>query len=401
MTHPFTTYPAPAQSGLKTPDPADLWDYLVSKGLSGGDATRHVLRVLQNAPANVQREYLKDVDPGALASFGLGAADMMSFGLGDQFARKLEGQEAVDTQQAAKANHPTAHVGGEIAGLIGPAGVEHVLAKAGVIVPGAVGRLVAKIASKPARAVAKTAMNAAAGAAYAGAQAAGHTEGGLAPRLQAAEHAAPAGAVLGGALPWLIGGAVAGKRFAGKLAGPVADFVAGESPALAPKAVPSSHFAGGVLDDIAQAAADKAAGRLSPQDFNTAMEVAGRQMRGEPAPSGLLGPRLTPIPGQAQGLLGPEGISPPPKAAYPPSLSEMQGYNTAPGRPGHPVWRGEAAPTRSVRTEPLTPSVEPTDPMRALLRKQSASKLRATLAKPETPSAVRQLIQVELKRRRA
>jgi len=419
MTAPFTTYPAPAQSGIKTPDPADLWDYLVSKGLSEGDATRHVLRVLQNAPAEVQRQYLKDVDPGKLASFGLGAADMMSFGLGDQFARKLEGQEALDTQQAAQANHPTAHLLGEVAGLVGPAGIEYGLAKAGVIAPTALGRYIANIASRPARAAARTAVNAATGAAYAGAQAAGRTEGGLAPRAQAAGRAAPLGALIGGALPLAVSGAKAtlggwGNRLLDNLAGKTPAAVA-MTPEAAQAAIQREMGAARVPGSPPNPASVEAirlheAGKISAAEMSRRIGLTLGQ-----EPAGLLQPRLTPMPGQPQGLLGPEGISPAPRPSYPPTLAEMQGFNTAPrevipraGKPGHPVWQGEGSPTRSpeVRAgEPLVPSKHdvppPSIPSGAakILRGQSFAKLKATLALPETPQAVKQLILAEFQRR--
>lgn len=383
---PFTTYPAPAQSGLKTPDPADLWDYLVHKGLSEGDATRHVLRVLGNAPAEVQRQYLKDIDPGKLASFGLGAADMMSFGLGDQFARKLEGQEAIDTQQAAKANHPTAHLLGEVAGLIGPAGIEYGLARAGLLTPTIVGKTIRAIASKPVRVAARTVANAAAGAGYAAAQAAGHAEPGK--RLQAAGQAAPIGAGVGAVLPFALGSLMAGKRLAGRLTGPIADFVAGEGPAAAAKApAVSQHVAGGVLDDISQAIADRQAGRISEQDLNTALEAAGNQRAGTaPLPLSLTpSPKVPPDPlnvptFRRRGLLSPDAV---PAA-----------------KPGHPIFYGEGSPTRSPEVrggEPLTPSANPE--VAAALQNAPYDKLQAALRLPETPQVVKNLILIEIQRR--
>src|SRR6266705_1906519 len=163
--------------------PADLWEQLVRAGLPKADATRHVLRVVGNTPEQIQADYVKDIDPGKLASFGLGAADMASFGLGDQAARALWGKEATETQQAAEQLHPTAHLAGEIAGAISPLALERGLAAAGVkVAPTAIGAAVRGIQNLPARALAKTALNAATGAGYAAAQAAGRTEGGLGPR---------------------------------------------------------------------------------------------------------------------------------------------------------------------------------------------------------------------------
>src|SRR5437868_15444462 len=95
------------------PNPADLWEHLVRAGLTKADATRHVLRVVGNTPEKIQADYLKQVDPGKLASFGLCAADTASYGLGDQAARASCGKEAIDTQQAAGQLHPTDHPIGE------------------------------------------------------------------------------------------------------------------------------------------------------------------------------------------------------------------------------------------------------------------------------------------------
>lgn len=214
---------APAQPQV---DPADLWDWLVYRGLSEKDATAHVLRVVANSPDKVREQYLKDIDPGKLASFGLGMADMMSFGLGDQAARKLLGETATMTQEQAKAQHPTAHLAGEIAGVLTPAGAELALVKAGKLTPSALRLAINAIKSKTLRAGAKTAMNAAIGAGYAGAQAAGRTEGGIGERARAAGQAAPYGAAAGAALPIaLAAGAQAVSpvsRYVGRVVGRIA-----------------------------------------------------------------------------------------------------------------------------------------------------------------------------------
>lgn len=400
MTVPFTTYPAPVQSGFKTPDPADLWDYLVHKGLSEKDATRHVLLTIQNSPEVTRREYLKDVDPGKLAAIGLGAADMMSFGLGDQFARKLEGQEAVDTQEAASALHKGAHTVGEVLGLVGPAAVEFGLAKAGVIVPTAIGRTIRAIASKPVRLAARTVANAATGAGFAAAQAAGHAEPGK--RLQAAEQAAPIGAGVGAVLPFALGSLLAGKRLAGRLTGPIADFVAGEGPAAAAAKMPqaSQHVAGGVLDDISQALADRKAGSLSEEGFNTAMEVAGQQRAGTaPPPLSLApSPRLPQDPMDIPAFMrqttavrpsNPQGL-----------LAPTQAAERVMGKPNHPIWQGEGSPTMSAEVrggQPLLPSANPA--VAKMLESAPYPKLQAALRLPETPQVVKNLILIEIQRR--
>lgn len=181
--------------------PADAWEALVRKGVPKADATKHVLRQIANQPEAVQAQYLKDVDPGKLASFGLGAADMMSFGLGDQVARKLLGETARMTQTQAQAQHPTAHTLGEVAGFVGPAAAEIGLTKAGKLAPSAIRASVNAIKSRAGRIAAKAALNAIEGATLAGAQAAGRTEGGVGERAKAAAQAAPYGAAAGVAVP--------------------------------------------------------------------------------------------------------------------------------------------------------------------------------------------------------
>lgn len=203
--------------GTKDFDPQKAWESLVRKGLSKEEAAKHVLRSVLNQPREIAQQYLKDIDPGALASFGLGMADMMSFGLGDQIARKLDEEvvsagkpelshHAAETQAVAGELHPSAHVAGEIAGLLTPIGVERALAKAGVsMVPMALTKFIRALQNPYLRWGGKTALSAAEGAAYAGAQAAGRKEGDLGERLDAAKEAAPygaaAGAVLQNALP--------------------------------------------------------------------------------------------------------------------------------------------------------------------------------------------------------
>lgn len=393
---------APVQPQFK---PADIWESLVDHGLSEKDATRHVMLAIANQPEQIRRQYLKDVDPGKLASFGLGAADMMSFGLGDQAARALLGQEATDTQDAAKANHPTAHLLGEVAGVVGPAAVEYAGAKAGVVVPTALGRAVRAITSKPGRAVARTALRATEGAALAGAQAAGRTEGSIGTRAKAAAQAAPWGAAAGTLLPLATDAAIEALQPLARYAKRVGARVAGEGAAkAAPRAGLLMHTAGDAVSDIAQAQADFAAGRISRADLDAAMDYARLQMRGN---EGLLAatPRIQPDaldvptfqrrpspPIQNGGLLAPGPASEP----------------LVHGKPGHPVWRGEGSATRSAEVrdyEPLVPSKnelrfpEPSAQASKLLRKQSFAKLQAAIANPETPEGVRDLIRAELQRR--
>lgn len=201
-------------NGTRDFDPQKAWEALIGKGLSKEEAAKHVLRQVLNQPREIAAQYLKDIDPGALASFGLGMADMMSFGLGDQIARKLDQESeaagmgsngAALTQAAASANHPTAHTVGEVAGALTPLGAEALLTKAGVMAPMALTKFIGAIQNPYLRWGGKTALSAAEGALYAGAQAGGRKEGDLGERLDAAKDAAPygaaAGAVLQNALP--------------------------------------------------------------------------------------------------------------------------------------------------------------------------------------------------------
>src|SRR5439155_6139191 len=239
---PIMSLPKPP---IHTAGDADLWQSLVTRGLSADEATRHVLlrrrAAFMNLPETKARDYLKDVDPGALASFGLGAADMMSFGLGDQAARALE-PEAGLTQQSAQQEHPAAHLAGEITGLLVPGLGQLGLAKAGVkVAPTAIGAAVRGIESRVGRAAAQTALRAAEGAGYAGAQAAGRTQGTLAERARAGIGAAPYGAAAGIALPFAVSGVKAAfspfvNRFLNNLAGEGPGKIAGTIAPAAPAA---------------------------------------------------------------------------------------------------------------------------------------------------------------------
>jgi len=325
-------------------DPQAAWEALVRKGVSREEAAQHVFRQVQNQPPDVRQQYLKDVDPGTLASFGLGAADAMSFGLGDQVAKTpfavptpwgmftnspLDASAAKDTQTAAMQEHPTAHTLGEIAGVIGPAGAEYGLAKAGVLAPTAVGRALGRISNRPLRAAANTGVNALMGAGYAGAQAAGHTEGSLGERLQSAELPAAVGAVLGAGLPIAVG---AGKAGVGGFGNRWLDNVAG------PVTAPASKVDLGTLNN-----------------FDLTTEGVGTLRPQYPATRTLEDPLEVPtylrrrtLEQQVQDLT-PSGAAPT-VPTEPPAVG---------GRPGHPLWYGEKAPTRSPEVRggaPLTPS---------------------------------------------
>ena len=430
---PVAASPAPRRSSARKPkiqrsatpasqmEDAALWESFVQRGISKEQATRHVLLLRQSQNRDQRAEFLKDIDPGMLASFGLGAADMMSFGLGDQIARAIE-PEAQMTQEAAQAEHPGAHLLGEVAGLAAPAGVAKglTLLGRGAFEAPTIVRAAQGIRSTGGRALAKTAINATAGAGLAGAQAAGHTEGGIEPRLQAAESAAIPGAVVGAALPWVLGAAgAAGSRLkgvAGRVAGvgPV-EATAVEAPVAA---VAETPLIGGMREEtirrqlarqgfdpaaidkvIAQARGNVPAATPRAAEAGTSMDVPTYQRRGTPMPSHA----VRNMPNRPAVLATLEG--PPTKPFVEPGITDIGDFRARQSfvepsirsggrytknfrsrgaasqlnpeqeqalsrllrerlenspRPGHPIYRGGPAPTRSAEVrggEPLTPSV--------------------------------------------
>src|SRR5947208_2968153 len=263
---------SPPDGHWATSSDAELWQHLVDRGVPQDQANRHILIRRQATVGNLPENIKRELDPGALASFGLGTVDMASFGVGDQVARALE-PEAELTQRLAGELHPTAHLLGEVTGLLSPLALEKILTLAGVrIAPTAIGAAVRGIKNVAGRAAAKTALNAAIGAGYAGAQAAGRTEGGLAPRLAAVKQAVPAGAAAGVLAPWVAASLGAAGS---KVIGPIVKRVAGpttEVPAarglVNPRVVESlkqriAEPLGGPLDDLVKAERDFAAGKLT------------------------------------------------------------------------------------------------------------------------------------------
>lgn len=251
-------------------DPAALWETLVDHGLSEEQATRHVKLVLAQPQTQEQatRQYLKDVDPGKLASFGLGAADMMSFGLGAQIAKPLE--ESRLAEAASKQEHPTARLLGEVAGALTPIGADLALERAGVMAPSALRALAGGIRNTAGRAAAKTVLNAIEGGLYAGAQAGGHAESGH--RLEAAKVAAPLGAAVGVALPWIAGAAGATAK---KFLGPVVERVAGKAPPIVP--TPAANPLAEVIAEN-QAMNDRAAQWIAERQANLGLTLSPKPL---------------------------------------------------------------------------------------------------------------------------
>jgi hypothetical protein len=165
---------------------------------------------------------------------------------------------------------------------------------------------------------------------------------------------------------------------------------------LAPEAAPGvTHFAGNAVEDIAQAQADFAAGRISKGDFDTAMEMAGQSMQGRP------------------GLLTPTPLSP---AVGPPSMRtttpdpldvptfQRPGFLKAEG-PLPEAWQGMTPQAGGVGghsysgTYPRTLPVANAAKAQAALRGMSIADLQRAWSAPQIPKALRALIEAEFQRR--
>jgi len=312
--------------------------------------------------------YLRDIDPGWLAALGLGAADMASFGLGDQIARAVETVPIIGageggarmTQEQAFGQHKTAYRVGQGLGLVGPAAAEIGLTKLGRLAPSAARLAVNAVRNKWGRIAAKAALNALEGGAYVGAQAAGHTEGGLGARGKAAVRAAPYGAVAGLALP-AAGAALKAVRV--PYVSRFFDYLAGEAPAAKPAVRPIPGLLG-VGEEL---------GAVTPRPSLVPSRA--------PAPDLLETPtflrRETPVP-------------------IP--LSQRP-------RPGHPIYTEGPAPTRSAEVrggEPLLPKANPQiAPLMQEIRDMSTRDLvEAWKNAPTINQKLRGFLLVELQRRR-
>jgi hypothetical protein len=173
--------------------------------------------------------------------------------------------------------------------------------------------------------------------------------------------------------------------------------------------------------------ADFAAGLITPEDFDYATR-AQRQTRptgdtqvlGRALARGGLRPgeQARPIPGTAgQGIEVTGQRTTPPATGRPPTILEMQ-EGLRP-RPGHPIYYGERAPTRSAEVrggEPLTPSVAgkgpqaPTEAARTgaagqaqiaarQAREMPFAQLRQLWHERTTTPAIRSVIEQEFQRR--
>jgi len=275
-----------------------------------------------------------------------------------------------------QAQYPTTTAASELAGMLALPG--------GRIGQGVGAAVKAGVPLTVGRGVGLLAQGAASGAipgAIAGFSAGGEDPGDLAARLQGAKH----GAEIGGLLAGLTTAGAARLQRAhveraadltnrGNQRALISSRLA-ESRARLARAQPAPLPAGGTPEEMAVA---KALGIPLEQ-------VRGRVGTRPPVSA----PVLTPIPGYPRGLLGPEGISPPAKASYAPSIAEIQ------GRPGHPIWRGPGTATRSAEIQAPTGHAEAV----AVLQQTPFAKLQAALRLPETPTIIKNLILAEIQRR--
>lgn len=144
--------------------------------------------------------------------------------------------------------------------------------------------------------------------------------------------------------------------------------LAAKKPAPTPEGVTSDEAA------VARALGipvEQVKGRVGRQ----AVEAAAARERATVSP--VAPSLLEPIPGQPRGLFAPAGISPTPRATYPPTLAEMQGFRTAPTRL----------------------AVVNADKAQSAIRRLSYADLARAFQNPETPKALRQLLVAEFQRR--
>jgi len=297
--------------------------------------------------------------PGKLATFGLGASQAATLGLGDEAAGLLAGlwapfipggesnplkayaSQRDETRQATRAGreaNPLSYIAGEVAGTLPTLAVP----VARIAKLGPAGRLAGSIAT---------------GGLLGGVEGAARSEGDLEDRATAGGVGAAIGAgaaalPVGASLAWL-----AGRKLAG-LPGRVAGRVAGT---IRREAAPAAKAAQRALREV--------------ERFDIA------------PPQGTL--RTTPAPRRT-----PTGLDIPTYQRRPPlGLPEP--------RPGHPIYHGEAAPTRSPEVrggEPLLPKANPTiGPVMAKLRTMSTAQLVESFK--NAPKELRDLLIVEFQRR--
>ena len=361
-------------------------------------AIRHIYAL--NVAATQGEANQVEKPAGPLGAAGVGLMHGLSLGAGEPIAGAISAIAGKGFGAGAgryreglgnvEAQYPNTTAASEIAGMFalpaGSVGTGVQAIKAGMPLTAA------QIAGLAARGAASGAVP----AAVAGFSAGGEDPGDIPGRLDAAKRSAIVGAILGALVT---GGAAKVQRGHVERVADLAN--KGNQRALTASRLAESQarlarMQGPTLPTIPIGE--------TPEGLAARARWSGRGLLNPEAP-----PALTPMPGAPKGLLGPEGLSPAPKASYPPTLAEMQGFNTTPrGKPGHPVWQGEGSPTRSpeVRAgEPLLPSKSDVPPpsipsgAASILRRQSFAKLKAALALPETPQAVKNLILAEFQRR--
>lgn len=132
------------------------------------------------------------------------------------------------------------------------------------------------------------------------------------------------------------------------------------------------HVAAGPVDDIGQAIADYKAGRISEDDLNTALSFATQEPKPEvPADIPTQGPKEG-APARAASTVTHRTPDELDVATFKRRNTPIPGAEGGPiarklgmrARPGHPVYSGEPAPTRSPEVrggEPLLPSAQASD----------------------------------------
>jgi hypothetical protein len=346
---------------------ADLWDFLVDKGVSEDEATKHAYRYLQSVDPNTTAAIQQEAAPGKLATVGLGFSQGATLGFGDELAgivnailtqspKKSFGdayrEQRDETRQATAAGreaHPAEYWSGEIGAALPT-----------LLVPGAGVARLAPEASLLTRAAVRGGTAVGTGALVAGTDAAGRSEGTLGERLKAGAEAAPYGAAAGLALSAIPGAIRLGKRGVRAAVG------------SARKAV--EDYAGRATPAAARASAASKRALRAVEQFDLAPpQGAPRELR-PPTPK--------------QGL-------------EVPTYQRREPLGAPQPRPDHPIFFGEQAPTRSPEVrggERLLPEVNPTiAPTMQKLRTLTTAELVESWK--NAPQALKDLLIVEFQRR--
>jgi hypothetical protein len=159
---------------------------------------------------------------------------------------------------------------------------------------------------------------------------------------------------------------------------------------------------GGPLEDIGAAQADRAAGKITEQEFNTAMEMASRRVNAPPAGSlmSLEAPAFTrgPVPLSVEAMQGRAGI--PTSAARAEALriqSPLEQLGKGRTLPYYPKG-GQAEQTLPPPSVQSPPVIGPASP-EVMVRQTPYAQLMEALQQPGITARIRQAILQELQRR--